>query len=115
MAEQISLICPECSTKLRLNVAGQDLTGKQVKCPKCSKRFAADQALSEPEAPLIHSSDAFEEDRPVLGTAAANVEPLNWGEVDSKYHRMITGPMAAASNHDHRLPEADLLPGWDSA
>lgn len=71
MAEQISLICPECSTKLRLNVAGQDLTGKQVKCPKCSKRFAADQALSEPEAPLIHSSDAFEEERPVLGTAAA--------------------------------------------
>lgn len=58
MAEQISLACPECSTKLMLNTTAGNLAKKQVRCPKCSTSFAADGAISEPEPLAVHSPPA---------------------------------------------------------
>ncbi len=46
MSEFTTVSCPSCSANLKLKLAGQDLTGKQVKCPGCSEKFGVEDAIS---------------------------------------------------------------------
>jgi predicted Zn finger-like uncharacterized protein len=64
----VRIVCPECRTKLNV---GDELLGKRVKCPGCSKTFTAeeepppvDQAavIAEPELPELPKGRIRERD-----------------------------------------------------
>ncbi|HEY7326578.1 MAG TPA: DUF4190 domain-containing protein [Gemmataceae bacterium] len=63
----ISVICPECSGKLRV---ADNLVGKKIKCPKCSATFPVgpeeDSAGITKKAPSAASSQAIKSTAPTV-------------------------------------------------
>lgn len=85
MTEFTTVSCPECSVKLKLKLAGKDLTEKRVKCPGCEARFSIEDAIENQPSTVNSDDELFDNRRRQARRRAAATKRATAAAADSDY------------------------------